>query len=311
MLGHYLTDYPGSQYGADKSAVANKIAENNAVLCLLNGSDDGSNPVANKANCQPLYQNEIQTEGGEWYMNQNYQHRDAAFEEILHFVHDYGIGVDGRGGNPGALPAYQAEIRTAQKNGSAKNLWGIGEENKAWLKELARENSLSQEYLAAVIDSYYGLWGAYTESATNGMWGMYVGKTREDTKTDDPMGYDVVGMFFHPYLTYNARIEPTFSGTFSLRFDASKPYTHHSQYLKDITLLGNNDNNVIVNNLDNTITGNAGTNTVIFAGKSDEYKVITENGKITVQDTVKNRDGKNVLTNIEKLQFSDKVVKIK
>ncbi len=311
ILGHYLTDYPGSQYGADKSAVANKIAENNAVLCLLNGSDDGSNPVANKANCQPLYQNEIQTEGGEWYMNQNYQHRDAAFEEILHFVHDYGIGVDGRGGNPGALPAYQAEIRTAQKNGSAKNLWGIGEENKAWLKELARENSLSQEYLAAVIDSYYGLWGAYTESATNGMWGMYVGKTREDTKTDDPMGYDVVGMFFHPYLTYNARIEPTFSGTFSLRFDASKPYTHHSQYLKDITLLGNNDNNVIVNNLDNTITGNAGTNTVIFAGKSDEYKVITENGKITVQDTVKNRDGKNVLTNIEKLQFSDKVVKIK
>ncbi|PID51905.1 MAG: hypothetical protein CR972_04750 [Candidatus Moraniibacteriota bacterium] len=307
---HYLNDFPSSRYGADKSVVANKMADNGAVLALLNGRDDGSNKVAEKVNAQPLYQNEIQTEGGDWYMNQNYKHRDAAFEEILHFVHDYGIGVDGRGGNPGALPAYQAEIRKAQKNGSAKNLWGIGEENKDWIKELARENSLSQEYLAAVIDSYYGLWGAYTESETNGMWGMYVGKTRKDTKTDDPMGYDVVGMFFHPYLTYNARIEPQFSGTFSLRFDPSKLYTNHSQYLKDITLLGNNDNNVVVNSLDNVITGNTGTNTVIFTGSSSEYKISTENGKTMVRDMKEDRDGENVLTNIEKLKFSDKEVKI-
>ncbi len=311
ILLHYLNNFPGSRYGVDKRAVANKMADNGAVLALLNGRDDGSNKVAEKVNAQPLYQNEIQTEGGSWYMNQNYEHRDAAFEEILHFVHDYGIGIDGFGGKPGVLPDYQAVIRKAQKNGLDNNLWGRGQENKAWIKELSRENSLSQEYLASVIDSYYGLWGAYTESETNGMWGMYVGKTREDTKADDPMGYDVVEMFFHPYLTYNARIEPTFSGTFSLRFDATKPYTHHSQYLKDITLLGNNDNNVAVNGLDNAITGNAGTNTVILTGKSDEYKVVTENGKTVVKDIKENRDGENALINIEKLQFSDKVMEIK
>ncbi len=137
---------------------------------------------------------------------------------------------------------------------------------------------------------------------------MYVGKTRTDTQKDDPMGYDIVGKFFHPYITYNARIEPTFLGTFSLKFDSSKPYTHHSQYLKDITLLGKNNNSVVVNSLDNTITGNEGTNTVIFSGKSTEYKVSAENGKTTVTDTVKNRDGKNTLHNIEKLQFTDKTI---
>ncbi|PID87647.1 hypothetical protein CSB07_00495, partial [Candidatus Gracilibacteria bacterium] len=59
--------------------------------------DDGANKVAEKINAQPLYQNEIQTEGGDWYIKQNYKHRDAAYEEILHFVHDNGIGVDGNG----------------------------------------------------------------------------------------------------------------------------------------------------------------------------------------------------------------------
>ncbi|MBS9784113.1 hypothetical protein KGV55_02065 [Candidatus Gracilibacteria bacterium] len=307
---HYLNNFPGSKYGADKTGVANKMGENNATLALLNGKDDGKNPVGNQVNGQPLYQNEIQTEGGDWYMKQNYDHRDAAYEEILHFVHDNGIGVDGANTLPGALPAYQAEIRKAQKNGLAKNLWGRGEENKAWVQELAKENSLTQEYLASVIDSYYGLWGAWN-GGENGMWGIYKSKTRKNIQKDDEVGYDLVGKFFHPYITYNARIEPNFSGTFSLKFDTSKPYTNHSQYLKDVTLLGKNDNNIIVNNLDNTITGNSGTNTVIFSGKSSEYKINNENGKTIVEDTVKNRDEKNSLINIEKLKFKDKEMEVK
>ncbi|MBR0573851.1 MULTISPECIES: hypothetical protein [Pasteurellaceae] len=163
VLQHYLTDYKGSKYGSDKSAVANKMAENNAILVLLNGQDDGSNPVGKEVTGQPLYQNEIQVEGSDWYMNQNYDHRDATFEEILHFIHDNGIGVDGNDDFLGVLPKYQANIRTAQKNGLAKNLWGRGSENKNWVKELANENSLTQEYLASIVDSYYGLWGAWKE----------------------------------------------------------------------------------------------------------------------------------------------------
>ncbi len=307
VLEFYLTDYPGSLYGTDKSAVANKMAENGAVLCLLNGQDDGTNPVSEKVMGQPLYQNEIQVEGHSWYMSQNYEHRDATFEEILHFVHDNGIGVDGANTLPGAAPAFQAEIRAAQQNALLNNLWGIGQDE--WIQELTQENSLSQEYLASVVDAYYGLWGAFTESATNGMWGFYVGKTREDMQTDDPMGYALMSnKFFHPYLTYNARIDANLDGNFSLKFDASKPYTHHSRYLKDVTLLGTNNNTVTVNELDNNITGNEGMNIVIFSGKSTEYTFNTKDGITTVTDNTSNRDGSNTLSKVEKLQFTDKTV---
>ncbi len=307
ILQHYLTNYAGSQYGADKSAVANKMADNKAILVLLNGQDDGSNPLANKITGQPLYQNEIQVEGHVWYMNQNYSHRDAAFEEILHFVHDNGIGVDGNPQFVGALRAYQNEIRTAQRNGSSKNLWGRGADNQAWIRELSKENSLTQEYLASVIDSYYGLWGAW-KGGKGGMWDIYAAKTRADIKSKDPKGYAVVGKFFHPYITYNARISASLSGNFSLKFNPAKPYTHHSQYLKDVTLLGKNNNSVTVNELNNNITGNVGTNTVIFSGKSSEYNIVKRNGKTQVNDRTKDRDGNNTLSSIEKLQFTDKTI---
>ncbi|PID87646.1 hypothetical protein CSB07_00490 [Candidatus Gracilibacteria bacterium] len=37
ILMHYLNNFPDSKYGRDKSAVANKMADNNSVLALLNG----------------------------------------------------------------------------------------------------------------------------------------------------------------------------------------------------------------------------------------------------------------------------------
>lgn len=308
ILTHYLANYPNSKYGANKSAVANKIAENKAVLCLLNGQDDGSNPVAQKVNGQPLFQNEIQVEGGVWYINQNYEHRDAAFEEILHFVHDNGIGVDGPNSSPGAAPEFQKEIRAAQKNALSNNLWGIGSQN--WIKELTQENSLSQEYLASVIDSYYGLWGAWKDSATHGMWGLYVGKTRDDIKKDDAKGFELMNKkFFHPYLTYNARIDPSFKGNFSLKYNSSLPYTHHSRYLKDITLLGENNINVTINELDNIIKGNTGINTIVFSGKFSDY-IITKGESVIVKDKIENRDGTNTLIKVEKLKFTDQIINL-
>jgi len=203
----------------------------------------------------------------------------ASFEEILHLVHDYGIGVDGPGTQAGALPEYQSEIRLAQQNALTNNIWGI--DAKEWTDELSKENSLSQEYLAAVIDVYYGLWGAWQESPTHGMQGLYVSKTRNTITKSDPMGAELMNnKFFHPYLTYNARISADFKGTFSLRFDREIPYTHHSQYLRDITLTGINDSHVRVNGFDNEITGNNGTNTIVFPGKYSEYTIINDNKPI-------------------------------
>ncbi|CAL2076870.1 hypothetical protein [Tenacibaculum sp. 190524A02b] len=311
ILQHFLKNYENSKYGSDKSSIANKMAENKAILCLLNGQDDGSNPIGDKVTGQPLYQNEIQVEGHSWYMHQNYEHRDATFEEILHFVHDYGIGVD-YNGTPspiGAAPDFQAEIRAAQKNALTKKLWGIN--SSSWIQELKTENSLSQEYLAAIIDSYYGLWGAWEKSNTHGMWGIYISKTRFDISIKDPLGYTLMNnKFFHPYLTYNARIDANLNGNFSLKFDPTKPYTHHSRYLKDITLLGVNNNTITINELDNNITGNTGINTVLFSGASTEYSIKTNNNITTVIDNVANRDGKNILRSIEKIGFTNTIIEL-
>ena len=307
-LEHFLKNYPGSKYGNNKSELANKMAENGAILTLLNGQDDGNNPV--EVNGQALFENEIQVEGHPWYINQDYNnHRDATYEEILHLVHDYGIGIDGHNSFPGAMPKYQSEIRQAQKNALSTNLWGIGADR--WINELTDENSLTQEYLAAHIDSYYGLWGAWTDSNTHGMWGIYVAKTRNEIFLEDPVGGEIMNnKFFHPYLTYNARIDSSFNGVFSLKFDSLKPYTNHSQYLKDITLLGNNDTSVYINQLDNNITGNKGTNTVIFNGNSSEYIIDITDIEISVTDKVSNRDGVNILKEIEKIKFTDQTIEL-
>lgn len=308
ILQHFLTDYPGSLYGADKSAVANKMAENNATLLLLNGVDDGTNAAA-ELDGQPLYYGEMQVEGHSWYVNQNYEHRDASYEEILHMVHDYGIGVDQNPTFVGADADFQNEIRAAQVNASAANLWGIGAAD--WIAELTAENSLSQEYLAAVIDVYYGLWGSDTESSTHGMNGLYVAKVRSDIMQEDPQGATLLDKkFFHPYLTYNARIDESFTGDFSLAFNPEIKYSHHSQYLKDVTLTGANNSNIIVNQLDNNITGNTGVNTVTFSGSSAEYSTTKENDVVTVKDMQDNRDGTNTLTAVEKITFSDTTIEV-
>ena len=51
----WLTDVPGSRYGTDKTAVANKMGDNEATLMLLKGSVGDVNPP--RLNAQPLYQN--------------------------------------------------------------------------------------------------------------------------------------------------------------------------------------------------------------------------------------------------------------
>ena len=308
ILKHFLTDYEGSVYGSDKSIVANKMADNGAKLLLLNGVDDGSNSGA-ELDGQPLYYGEMQVEGHEWYINQNYEHRDASFEEILHLVHDYGIGVDQNSQFIGALPNFQSEIRMAQQVALSSQLWAWQAEFADWISELTAENSLTQEYLASVIDTYYGLWGAF--DGEYGMWGGYIAKVRSDITEEDPLGAELMNnKFFHPYLTYDARIDESFVGDFSLKFNPSLSYTHHSQYLKDVTLTGTNASGVIVNQLDNKVTGNSADNTVIFSGSSEEYEITNENGMVIVKDSQTDRDGTNTLKGIEKLKFSNEVIEV-
>ena len=325
ILQFYLTNVPDSQYGADKSAIINQMATNEAILMLLNGSDGDTNPP--NVNAQPLYQNEMAVEGHTWYITNDYDnHRDAAYEEILHMMHDMGIGVDGPNTFPGALPVYQTAIRAAQDNADNNNfsIWPIeAATNPNWYNELANENSLSQEYLAAVVDVYYGLWGAWSESTSLGMWGLYISKTRAEIETEDPMGWDLMPKYFSPFININMDIDPSFNGTFTMAFDAEQLYTHKSQYLQHCTLTGTNSSNLKGNDEYNRLNGNAANNELEggkgndrldgktgidvakFTGNQNEYTVTTQNTMTIITDNTNDRDGVDTLLNIETIRYTD------
>lgn len=328
ILNFYLENVPLSVYGTNKVLVANQMAINNATLVMLNGSDNNTTMPPSGVTGQSLFQNENPIEGSAAYLSGDPQFRDAAFEEILHLMHDTGIGVDGTNNtSPGvtSLAPYQTALRAATENAITMGVNGVstgaaqlgiwGGSDITFLNELSEENSLTQEYLAQIIDTYYGL-----SAALSGQNLEYTPQTRDQIRTMDPMGWALVGeanprQYFNEFVTYLARIDSTFNGTFTLTYDANQIYTNRSQYLLNARLTGVNNSNLTGNQQDNTLGGNAGNNildglagndTALFRGNFSQY-TITQNGtEITVVDSMLNRDGTTTLRNIETLRFADR-----
>ncbi|MDB1145292.1 MAG: hypothetical protein KGV48_003040 [Alcaligenaceae bacterium] len=317
VLSFYLTDHGDYK----KARIANAMANNGAVLVLPNGADgDGQTPSKAIMSGQPLYQKELPVAGGVWYQKNDYSHRDAAYEEIFHMVHDYGIGTTQ---NPRVEKKLAERIKEGMEIALPKNksdwglkgLWGLG--SREWLLSLEPEGSLEQEYIVGGLDSYFGLWEAYTES-DRGMWGMYIPKNRQGVKEKDPISYEVITAFLGPYLTYMERIAPEFEGTFKMSLDKALPYTFKSQYLQNARLTGHKNTHLEGNALDNILLGNAGNNTldgkegtdvVQFSGASSEYTIKKDKNTVVVKDQ-KNRDGKDILKNIDILRFTDQDVRV-
>ncbi|MCH4886547.1 hypothetical protein EZV73_03155 [Acidaminobacter sp. JC074] len=309
VLSFYLT----SHKGYDMTGVANAMADSQAILMMPNGADGDSNIKESIMYGQPLYQLETPVTGDKWYINNDYEHRDASYEEILHMVHDNGIGTSS---NPGKLPELTSTIKGAMENAlpksksdwGKKGLWGYG--SKDWLLELSKEGSLEQEYIVSVLDSYYGLWSAFEEKG--GMWGIYIAKDRNEIKEKDPMGLEALESFLPEYLTYMDRISPDFEGTFEMSYKEELAYTFKSQYMNKARLTGEKNSNLSANDRDNILMGNKGNNVidgkdgvdiVQFSGSSFEYE-ISDN---QVKD-LRGRDGVDTLKNIEILRFADKDV---
>lgn len=303
ILGFYL---------AGKDTVANHMADNGAHMMLLKGAD-GDIELPEGLQGQPLYEKEMITEGSVGYLSADLEtYRDASFEEILHLMHDYGIGTASQ---PGADMAFSQQIKAAQENARAQSLWpaaGADSSTVSWIEELRVEGSLSQEYLASVLDSYYGFW--QVSSTPGGMWGIYTAKTRADVQTKDPLGYAAMEAYFQPNISYMARIDAGFSGTFSLQLDNNQIYTFKSQYLTNARLTGSNNSGLLGNALDNQLAGNSGSNlldgaegsdTLLLAGNFSDYSIQENAGSILIQDSMSDRDGSIEIRNIEVLKFKD------
>lgn len=314
ILDFFLTDVPGTRFGADKSVIANQMADSGATL-VMPGGRDGDSPIRKRAlQGQPLYALEFPVEGSVPYLTNDYDQRDAGFEEIFHIVHDHGIGTKF---NTGALSdSFQVEFAAATQAALDSGLWGALEEAQGWIKELTEEGSLQQEYAAAIIDSYYGYWGGWSE-APGGMWGNYVPKTRSEVVAADPTGITLIREFLPENITYMARIDPSFEGTFEMQFDESQPYTHKSQYILNARLLGtlpsglngNDQDNILMGNEgDNVIDAREGTDVVQFSVSSQDVDLSRDQEGVRVSNA---EIGSDLLRNVEILRFTDTDIAVK
>jgi hypothetical protein len=327
VLEHILTDVPGTRYGADKSAVANAMADNRATLTLFNTEPDMRRAFRGPLRgvdlgMQDLRSNESPVEGHEDYMA--HRTRDASFEEVLHMVHDYGIKP--------ALPEMQLDLIRITDAAMERDLWQ------------GRQDDLENEpneYFAAIYDNYLDLWtvpptvyegrpiddGRIPEGTSH--FGIYGARGREGLRELDPEGLAILQEFFPPFRTYTPELPPEFTGTFSLELDPNLRYTAKSQHLKDVTLTGDNDSGLLGNGWDNIFTGNNGDNTLrgnggkdlldggggndtaVFAGDEADYEVVRDGDVVRVTDKRVGRDGADVLLNIERLAFADRTIDLR
>ena len=141
VLINHLTDVPGTKYGDDKSAIANSIADRNAVLALFYSTETlrspTSRPFLRAVRTQDLREYETILEGSEGYMRPTNPTRDASYEEILHFVQAHGIEP--------AAPALSAALRDAFVEARAKNVYMLDYDN-------------TFEYFICALEAYYDMW---------------------------------------------------------------------------------------------------------------------------------------------------------
>jgi hypothetical protein len=314
ILKYHLTDAPGTQYGHDKAAIANTMADVRATLMYTDTEikSFAMRPILrdSKLRLQDLYATESPVEGCYEYIHNEARPgrrftRDASYEEIMHLVH--GKGIDD------ALPEYSEEITKAEQRAVDAGIYRYGRPSP-------------HEYIITGFDIYFGLWDHNPQGDGKSFGHEYDFHTKEEMKAGDQPLYDLVEKFWPKYLTYDAYIDPSFEGTFSTVRDENTPYTFKSQYLVNIILTGTKNTNILGNDQDNRLTGNDGNNSITggkgndviaggkgedaaeFSGNQSEYEITQADNKTVVMDTVSGRDGKDELTEIEVIKFKDKEV---
>ena len=97
VLINHLTNLPGTKYGHDKTTIANAMANNQSILFLFKDTNSFRGWFRNierkgfEGNGQDLRAYETILEGTDGYMAQKNPTRDASYEEIMHFVQQWGI----------------------------------------------------------------------------------------------------------------------------------------------------------------------------------------------------------------------------
>ena len=312
VLINHLTNLPGTKYGHDKTTIANAMANNQSILFLFKDTNSFRGWFRNierkgfEVNGQDLRAYETILEGTDGYMALKNPTRDASYEEIMHFVQQWGIEQ--------AHPTLSQDLFDAFWDARAKNIYLLNYDE-------------THEYFICGFEAYYDMW-AHDPENDGTRESEYVPISNASLKVNDPKMYNIVEQFMGKHWMYMAEIAKEYNGTFSLSKDSDKTYTNKSQYLRKAALTGNNNNDLTGNNFDNSLFGNSGNNNIkplggfdiidggpgndvaIFIGKKSEYILRNQDGRIIVDDINYWRDGQNILINMEKLKFLDKTMDV-
>ena len=312
VLLNHLTNLPGTKYGHNKATIGNAMSNADAILFLFKDTDTFQGYFRDlrgkaRTNGQDLRAYETILEGTTGYMAQEAPTRDASYEEIMHFVQQYGIMR--------AHPTLHEDLWDAFRDAGARDVYSYDADE-------------TDEYLICGFEAYYDMW-AHDPGGTGTRSDEYVPISRATLKVTDPNMYQIVEQFMGKSWLYMAEVVDDYDGTFSLTRDEDLTYTHKSQHLRRAALTGNNDANLTGNDSDNTLFGNSGdnvitpgagfdvvdggpgTDTVAFPGVRSEYIVRPQDGRLVVDGIQYARDGQNILINVEKLKFSDTTVNAK
>jgi len=319
VLESFLSNIPNSNYGSNKSSLANSIASSNAIMFLLNDEDEYESPYLvalfdSGIKGQDLLSTEIFPEGVVEY-NQN-SARNATYEEILHFVHGYGIQP--------AIPWMQTELIALMNQAIENDYYNP-------LSDLPVDD-YDEEYLAMGLECYFGLWAHNPNNDGYSGDNEYAFNTRRAMELGDPQLYELIKDFFGETLLYTPLLPVDFEGTFSISYSPEIPYTHKSQYLNNVSLSGTLSADVLGNDKDNRLEGNSATNYFngrlgddiiigyqgidrsIYSGIRDEYMLIPSgtilDSSFQIIDLIPNRDGIDTLHGIEELEFNSVVYSI-
>ncbi|KZZ45927.1 hypothetical protein A3759_08240 [Thalassolituus sp. HI0120] len=313
VMQHYLTNGAALK---NKDKMSTKLGDNQASLFMFATQQDseaafdgslGQSPLAHHG--QDLYASEVFVEGTQNYLKRSQaEGRDATYEEILHLVQGHGLAP--------AEKALQDRIVSLANQALADKSWNPSQEDvNQWTAETGQNgyNSLNFEYLAAAVEGFYGLWG-YSDRGLDG----YLGTTRAAQQQKDPQGLALIREVWPSYIATSMPISAGFEAgqTFSLQYNPDLEYSSQSQYLQHVHLTGSNNSHILGNEQQNTLQGNAGDNRIdgaagdrdvaVFAGLQQEYRVYQQGNEWHVVDSVTDRDGHDVLVNVEFLNFRDK-----
>ena len=320
ILEMNLEDVPGTSAGAAKFDVADAVAGFCGTLAIFANPSrlDLSNPAVARfdedfgGSYVPLFGDRVIVEGSPEYLSAS-PAVDHTFGATAVLV--YRLGIVPR------RAAWTQQLRLAEIAATADGTFNTPDPSPYLTRD--------ERFLAVTFESHSGVWGHDPSGDGSADNGTYAFGSRPDMVAGDASTSELLEDFFTPHHTFEAEIDPGFSGNFDLFFRENVAHSNRSQYLERVTLTGNNTAEIFGSIGDDVLTGNAGNNNLngrsgddildggpgldsaIFAAPRSEFTIIDNgDGTTTVRHDVASGLGTDLLSNIAILVFNDQNVSI-